>query len=158
VNLIGVWGKGFSEPMWIMSNLEPLEAKRIYFARMKIDETFRDLKSLLGVTRLMNKHQENMEKMLALLLLVFTIGFLGGENLRDHLYGEQGGENEPVAEKDRIPGSPHQKKGKKWKLYSGLFILLKQKWEVSMQDWHAISNLAFDTLAKIARPPALTHL
>ena len=40
VNLIGLWGKGFSEPMWIMSNLEPVEAKRIYFARMKIDETF----------------------------------------------------------------------------------------------------------------------
>jgi hypothetical protein len=34
-------------------------------------------------------------------------------------------EDEPIPEKDRIPGSPFLKKGKKWKRYSGLFILLK---------------------------------
>ena len=71
------------------------------------------MKSLLGMTRLMNKQQENMEKMLALLLLVFTIGLFVGENLRDYLYGEQVVENVQVAEKDRIPGSPYKKKGKK---------------------------------------------
>lgn len=158
VHLIGIWNKGFSEPMWIMSNLEPMEAKRIYFARMKIEETFRDLKSLMGMTKLMNKQQENMEKMLALLLLVFTIGFLVGENLRDHLYGEQAVENEQVVEKDRIPGSPHMKKGKKWRLYSGLFILLKQKWEVPWKDWRTISDSAFETLATITRPPVPTHV
>jgi hypothetical protein len=158
VNLIGLWNKGFSEPMWIMSNLDPLEARRIYFARMKIEETFRDLKSLLGMTRLMNKHQENMEKMLALLLLVFTIGLLVGENLRDHLYGELVVENEQVAEKERIPGSPHKKKGKKWKWYSGLFILLKQKWQVSSKDWRTISDSAFGVLETITQPTVRTHV
>jgi hypothetical protein len=39
VNLIGIWNKGFSDPMWIMTNLEAKEGLRIYFARMKIEET-----------------------------------------------------------------------------------------------------------------------
>jgi hypothetical protein len=158
VNLIGIWGQGFSEPMWVMSNLDPQEAKRIYFARMKIDETFRDLKSLLGMTKLMNKQQENMEKMLALLLLVFTIGFLVGEHLRDHLYGEIVANIEAVAEKDRIPGSPHKKKGKKWKRYSGLFILIKQKWDVSKQTWQGILDTALVTLMSIASPLVRTYV
>lgn len=113
VNLIGIWGQGFSEPMWIMTNLEVQEGRRIYFAHMKIDETYRDLKSLLGMTKLMNKQQEKMEKMLA--PLVFAIAFLIGENLRDHLYSEPVAENEAIATMDRIPGIPHKKKSKKWK-------------------------------------------
>ena len=88
LNLVGIWKKGFSEPMWVMTNLDAKEGQRIYFARMKIEESFRDLKSLLGMTKLMNKQQTYMEKMLALLLLVFAIGLLVGEGIRDHLYGE----------------------------------------------------------------------
>jgi hypothetical protein len=125
VNLIGKWKKGFSEPLWIVTNLPAQEGLRIYRARMKIEESFRDLKSLLGMTKLMNQRKSHMEKMLALLLLVFAIGLLVGERLRDHLYGEAMAEDEPIPEKDRIPGSPFLKKGKKWKRYSGLFILLK---------------------------------
>jgi len=52
VTLIGTWERGLAEPMWIMTNLEVQEGLRIYHARMKIEETFRDLKSLLGMTRL----------------------------------------------------------------------------------------------------------
>ena len=158
VNLIGVWHKGFTEPMWIMTNLEALEGRRIYFARMKIDETNRDLKSLLGMNKLMNKQQTYMEKMLALLLLVFAIGFLIGENLRDHLYGEVIEENEPVADIERIPGSAQKRKGKKWRRYSGLFILLKQKWTISRQEWHAILDSAWHALWTIACPPVPTHV
>ena len=61
VNLIGTWNKGFSEPLWIMTDLDARQGQRIYFARMKIDETFRDLKTLLGLTKLMNKQQAIME-------------------------------------------------------------------------------------------------
>jgi hypothetical protein len=57
VNLIGTWIKGFSEPMWVMTNLEASVGWRIYYARLKIEETFRDLKSLLGLTKLINKQQ-----------------------------------------------------------------------------------------------------
>lgn len=91
--------------------------------------------------------------MLALLLLVFTIGFLPGENLRDHLYGEKIEENEDVSEKDRITGVLHKRKGKKWRLYTGLFILLKHKWPLSKQEWQLILETAFESLRVIACPP-----
>jgi hypothetical protein len=50
--------KGFKEPLWIITNLEPLEGLRIYKARMKIDESFKDLKSLLNLEKIMNKKRE----------------------------------------------------------------------------------------------------
>jgi hypothetical protein len=158
LNLMGIWNKGFTQPMWIMTNLEAEQGKRIYFARMKIEETFRDLKSLLGMTKLMNKQQKIMEKMVALLLLTFTIGLLVGEGLRDHLYGERIGEQEQIPEKERIPGAPHKKKGKKWKRYSGLFILLKQKWSVSAKDWQTISSTALEAFMTLVRLPVPTHV
>jgi hypothetical protein len=109
VNLIGTWGKGFREPLWIITNLEAQHGQRIYFARIKIEETFRDLKSLLGMTKLMNKQQQLMEKILALLLLVFAIGLLVGEGLRDHLYGVTIQERERIPKKERIPGASYHK-------------------------------------------------
>ncbi len=158
VNLIGTWGKGFKEPLWIMTNLDAQEGLRIYSRRMKIDESFRDLKSLLGMTKGMHKQQQNMEKMLALLFLVYAIGLLIGEGLRDHLYGEWIGEQEPVPDKERIPGRPQRKKGKKWRRYSGLFILLKQKWSLSTSDWQAIVGTALTELTTIVQYPVPTHV
>jgi len=113
VNLIGTWKKGLAEALWVMTDLDAKEGQQIYFARMKIEESFRDLKSLLGMTKLMNKQQIYMEKMLALLLLVFAMGLLVGEGIRGHLYGEKIAENEPVSEKDLLPNSSDRKKGKK---------------------------------------------
>jgi hypothetical protein len=43
--------------MWVMTNFEASVGWRIYYARLKIEETFRDLKSLLGLTKLINKQQ-----------------------------------------------------------------------------------------------------
>ena len=104
VNIAGEWKKGFKEPLWVITNIEPEEALKIYKARMKIEESFKDLKSILGMGKIMNKKRENMEKMIALLLLSYVIGFLVGEEIRDRTYS-----------------------GDKWKNYSGLFVLLKQK-------------------------------
>jgi hypothetical protein len=145
MNLVGTWKNGLADPMWVMTNLEARQGLQIYFARMKIEETYRDLKSLLGLTKLMNKQQVYMEKMVALLLLTFTIGLLVGEELRDLLYGEPITEDEQVEDKERIPGSPALKKGKKWKRYSGLFILLKQKWTLSYNQKAAIFQQALAT-------------
>jgi len=156
VNLIGTWGKGFKDPLWIMTNLEAQQGQQIYFRRMKIDETFRDLKSLLGMTKVMNKQQQFMEKMLALLCLVFAIGLLVGEGLRDHLYGEEMDEQEVIPDKVRIPGSLYRKKGKKWMRYSGLFILVKQKWSVSASNWHTIVGTALDSFTTLVRYPVPT--
>lgn len=152
MNVIGIWKKGLSEPMWIMTNLEAKKGRDIYFARMKIEETYRDCKSLLGLTRLMNKQQIYMEKMVALLLLVFSIGLLVGEELRDLLYGEPIAENEPVEDKERIPGSPSLKKGKKWKRYSGLFVLLKQKWSLSDIQKTAVLEAALSSFRNLVQP------
>jgi hypothetical protein len=152
VNVIGTWKKGLAEPMWVMTNLEARRGLQIYFARMKIEETFRDLKSLLGMTKLMNKQQVYMEKMVSLLLLTFTIGLLVGEELRDLLYGEPIPEDEPVEEKERIPGAPSLKKGKKWKCYSGLFVLLKQKWILSDQQKMAVLETALSAFRNLIQP------
>jgi hypothetical protein len=158
VNLIGTWNKGFAEPLWVMTDLEANQGLLIYFARMKIEETFRDLKSLLGMTKLMNKQQTNMEKMLALLLLTFTIGLLIGEGIRDLLYGQPIPEGEQVPDQERIPGSSARKKGKKWKRYSGLFVLLKQKWSLSVEQISAVLKAALDTFLALVQPRVRTFV
>lgn len=152
VNLIGTWQKGFSEPLWVMTDLEPEEGLRMYRKRMKIDEMFRDGKSLLGMGRLMNKRWVYMEKMLALLLIVYAIAYLLGERLRDFLYGEPIGEKEVVSEEEQIPGNPHRKQGKKWKRYSGLFVLLKQQWRFSVREWERIVEDTWTIFTAIVLP------
>lgn len=152
VNVIGTWKKGLDEPMWIMTNLDAKRGLQIYFARMKIEETYRDLKSLLGMTKLMNKQQVYMEKMVAHLLLVFTIGLLVGEEVRDLLYGEPVAQDELVDDQECIPGVPTRKKGKKWKRYSGLFVLLKQKWTLTPDQKETVLRVAFTTFRGLVQP------
>jgi hypothetical protein len=52
----------------------------------KPEKRHKDLKSLLGLERIMNKKQENMEKMITLLLLAYAVGLLTGEALREEIY------------------------------------------------------------------------
>jgi len=106
VNVIGVWQKGFSEPMWIMTNLKAEDGLALYEKRMKIEETFRDLKSLLNFHKLMNKRRTLMEKMVALILIAYAIILILGEILRARLFPEG---------------------CRKYKLFSGPFIFLKLK-------------------------------
>jgi len=123
VNLIGTWQVGLQEPLWVMSDLEPTRALDIYWARMKIDETFRDLKNLLHMEQVMNQLQDQMEKVIALVLLAFTIGYLVGEELRDALYGPEPEPPQTHASRSGtqpVPGRTHPKRA----CFSGLFILL----------------------------------
>jgi len=62
VNEIGRWKEGFNEPIWItpalapgasVTNLPVEQGLAFYLQRMKIDEAFKDLKSLLGMDKLM---------------------------------------------------------------------------------------------------------
>jgi len=106
VNVIGRWQEGFTEPMWVMTNLDAKAGLAIYDERMKIEEMFRDLKSLLNFHKLMNKRRILMEKMVALILIAYAIILVVGEGLRAHLF--------PV-------GSC------KNRLFSGPFVLLKIK-------------------------------
>ncbi len=149
VNLIGRWKEGLSEPLWVITNLEARQGLRIYYGRMKIEQSFKDLKDLLGMTKLMNQKQDYMEKMIALLLLIFPIGLLLGEELRDVLYAEPITPGEQLSEKELVPDAPDRKKSKKWKRYSGLFILLRQKWHLSSEEQSKIAAnvlLAFTSL------------
>jgi hypothetical protein len=106
VNLVGVWNKGFSNPMWIMTNLDPMIGLAYYKQRMKIEEAFRDLKSLFHFDKLMNKRRTQMEKMVALLLIAYAIALILGETIRTHLFPE---------------GT------RKYKKFSGPYTLLKLK-------------------------------
>ena len=145
VHLMGVWKEGFAQPLWVMTDLEPEEGFRLYLQRMKIEEAFRDLKSLLGMGRLMNKNRERMEKMLALLLLVYAIAFLVGERLRDYLYGSaSSGAKSRLASRN------------KWKRYSGLFVLLKQKWSLPSSKWKRLVNEALESFMSLVYPPVPT--
>ena len=128
VNVVGVWQEGFSKPLWVMTNLEAKQALDIYFQRMKIDESFRDMKNLLGLEKLMNKRRDHMEKMVALLLIAYAIGLWLGETLRATLFPE---------------GS------RKHKLYSGLFVLLKLKLTMPRQDFLPISSLALSSFTNL---------
>jgi hypothetical protein len=49
VHVIGRWKKGFGRPLWVMTSLDLHRGLEPYLQRMKIEESFRDLKSLLGL-------------------------------------------------------------------------------------------------------------
>ena len=124
VNLIGVWKEGFSQPMWVMTNLKAQDGLEIYLQRMKIEESFRDLKNLLGMEKLMLKRRDHMEKMVALLLIAYTIGLWLGETLRETIF---------------------PKDSRKQKLYSGLFIFLKLKLDLAPPDFLRSVSLALSS-------------
>jgi hypothetical protein len=81
-----------------------------YLQRMKIEEAFRDLKSLLNFRKLMNKSRTPMEKMVAFLLIAYALALILGEALRSQLFPQE---------------------CRKHKLYSGPFIFLKLRPDLS---------------------------
>ena len=157
VNVIGYWRQGYAEPLWVMTNLPAEAGGQIYFARMKIEQSFRDLKNLLHLEKVMNKQQAKMEQVVAWVLLAFTLGLLVGEELRDVLYG-------PAA--DAAPAVPRrtranrrlQQPGKKWKLYSGLFILLKQKLALSIAASQSAVRRVLDRFKGMVQHPVRTYV
>lgn len=155
VNLIGYWQQGYAEPLWVMTNLRAEVGGQIYFARMKIDESFRDLKNLLHLEKMMHKQQAKMEQMVAWVLLAFTLGLLVGEEVRDVLYGPPA--NAIPAKVDAALAPPaSQRPGKKWKLYSGLFILLKQKVALSIAESQRLVRRVLDRFKVMVQHPVRT--
>jgi hypothetical protein len=140
VNLIGYWRKGLSKPLWIITTLEPKRALEIYLKHMKIEETFRDCKDLLHLTKLMNKKQPLLEQMIALSLLAYVVGVWFGEAIRDVVYGKLELSQVPDAllNKPPVDANAHPK----WLLYSGLFVLLKQKLRLPTKQTVAVANIA----------------
>jgi hypothetical protein len=110
----------------VATNIEAKAGLKINLNRMKIEESFRDLKSLLHVDEVLSKTRKNMEKLILLMLIVYTIGVLVGEKVRDRMF----------------PGE------KKWSRYSGLFVLLKRVLSVSVR-YSAWGGLAADLMARV---------
>lgn len=157
VNVIGYWQAGYAEPLWVMTNLKAEVGGQIYFARMKIEETFRDLKSLLGLAKVMNQHQAKMEQMVALVMLAYTLGVLVGEELRDVLFGAPPAPH-PARSRTSQPPHPLRIPSPKWKLYSGLFLLLKQKLDVSPAELNQVVRTAVDRFRRMVQYPVRTFV
>jgi hypothetical protein len=151
VNLAATWRTGLKEPLWIMmSPTIPCQRGRIlYDGRMKIEESFKDLKSLLGIHKAMPKTQANLDKMLALTALTYCVGLLSGEALRDALYA-------PPAPDQPLPDLATQPipddMPRKWRAYSGLFVLIKHKIDLTAADCSRALSRAFDAFVHIVRP------
>jgi hypothetical protein len=143
VNLIGYLQKGLSKPLWVITTLQPEAGLEIYRKRMKIEQTFRDCKDLLHLPKLMNKQQRHLEQMISLTLIAYNIGLWYGEALRDVIYAKvkpsQLGRS--LAGKLTIKGHP------KWSIYSGLFVLLKQKLRIPRSDITLVAKEATDAFA-----------
>lgn len=159
VNLIGRWKKGLAEPLWVMTNLEPRRGLDIYLGRMKIEQSFRDLKSLLHLDQVMNKQQARMEKMVALVLLAFSIGLWVGEGLRDEVYGPA---PEPGSKRGLKQGRRQKthgpRFGQKWKRYSGLFVLLKQKIDLPAERLRGVIRTTRESFIQLVYHPVRTYV
>ena len=137
VNVIGVWELGFKSPLWIITNMDPEEALRIYKIRSKIEVSFRDLKSLLHMDKVMSKSRTYLEKSLALILITYAIALLIGEGIRDVRLGN--------VEPDQIDllNSPETNNSSKWHSFSGLFLLLKRRRRLPTQTLRQIVSSIF---------------
>lgn len=90
VNVAGIWEKGFKSPLFVITNIaEPDAAIDLYLQRMKIELMFRDLKSTIGIDKNMSFKRENMQKLIVLALLAYTLALLVGEKIRENYYGEK---------------------------------------------------------------------
>lgn len=136
LNVIGIWHYGFKEPMWIMTNMEPEAGFALYEQRMKIEICFRDLKSLLHIDKIMNKSQVYLNKMLAMVMLAYAISLIVGEAIRDVQYAQ-------VAPNElNLLMIPKVITCSRWYLFSGPFLLLKQRYRLPRRVLSQIMNAA----------------
>jgi Transposase DDE domain len=140
VNLIGYLHKGLSKPLWVITILKPEEGLEIYQKRMRIEQTFRDCKELLHLPKLMNKHQHHLEQVIALTRMTSKLGLWFGEALRDATYGHIKSSQVQRSLKGKV--KVDLKKYPKWGIYSGLFVLLKQKLRILKYELHLITQKA----------------
>jgi hypothetical protein len=137
VHVIGHWQRGFGQPLWLITDLQPEQALSLYQQRMKIEESFRDLKNLLGVDRIMNQRRDYLEQILALVMIAYAIGLLLGESLRDKLFD-----------------TSHSKR----RLYSGLFLLLEHRPRVPHAMAQQIASAALLAFTCLVSAPVRTHV
>lgn len=153
LNVIGIWRFGFKEPMWIMTNMEPEDGLALYEKRMKIEICFRDLKSLLHIDKVMNKSHLYLNKMLAMVMLAYAISVVVGEAIRDVQYAQV------APDQVNLLSIPEMDKRSRWYLFSGPFLLLKQRYRLPIQllrrivtaALHIFSHLIFANVRTLVR-------
>lgn len=118
VNVGGIWLKDRKEPLWVMGNLKPDELLEVYEKRMKIEQTFRDSKSLLNLEKVMSKRRGHLESTLALVLLAYGLGLLIGEAARDAAYGGDSERDEKRGSTIAPPRRQHGGSGSSTRDYS----------------------------------------
>ncbi|MCL0097612.1 hypothetical protein M1O19_03705 [Dehalococcoidia bacterium] len=82
-----------------------------------------------------DKGRERMEKMVAMMLLAYSIALLIGEEIRDRVY-----------------------KGKRWKLYSGVFVLIKQRVQLARETITDIINDAYSFFSIMVQGDVRIHV
>jgi hypothetical protein len=154
LNVVGIWRYGFKEPMWIITNMEPEAGLALYDQRMKIEICFRDLKSLLHINKVMNKSQVYLNKMLAMVMLAYAITLFVGEAIRDVQYAQV------IPHEVNLLTVPSVDRRSRWFLYSGPFLLLKQRYRLHLSVLRQIVKAAlliFNQLVfAIVRTPVRT--
>ena len=143
MNVIGIWQYGFKDPIWIMTTMEPEQALKFYFKRMKIEISFRDLKSLLQIDKVMHRLQTRLEKMLALVMIAYAISILIGEAIRDVQYAHVDPENIDLL------AIPETDKRSKWHSFSGPFLLLKRRCRLQYQQLRKIVTAVLKLFADL---------
>lgn len=83
VNIAAEWPCHMPEPLYVITNCLPREGLKCYKIRMKIEESFKDVKDKLGFIKVMNKKMANALKLILIGLLAYNIFMLIGECLRD---------------------------------------------------------------------------
>ena len=111
VNVAGVWVEGSKEPLWVIGNLPPARLIEVYLQRMKIEQTFKDAKSLLNVEKVMSKQREQLETTLALVLLAYGLGLMIGEGARDEAYYRGEGNEKRGQQQQRQAGNGSSTQG-----------------------------------------------
>jgi hypothetical protein len=97
----------------------------------------------------MNKKQPLLEQMIALSLLAYVVGVWFGEAIRDIVFGltDISQLAETLHNKSPVDVNAHPK----WLLYSGLFVLLKQKLRLSTDQVTAVSQVAAGAFATLVQ-------
>jgi len=143
LNVVGIWRFGFKEPMWILTNMEPEAGLALYDQRMKIEVCFRDLKSLLHIDKVMNKSQIYLNKMLAMVMLAYAISLVVGETIRDVQYAQV------IPNELNLLKIPEVDKRSRWFLFSGPFLLLKQRYRFKKSILKRIISVALSLFANL---------
>lgn len=136
LNVIGIWQYGFKQPIWIMTTLDPEAGLDLYFMRMKIEICFRDLKSLLNIDKIMNKSQTLLEKMIAMVMLAYAISLVIGEAIRDVQYAQIDPDDFNLLQ------IPEGDKSSRWFLFSGPFLLIKQRYRIPSDTLNRIVHVS----------------